>query len=202
MILVLLLEAIPLIYVKAITVFQHLLFFAPTSIVLLLKAKKMVNCSTVQSFISDVNAWYIGGGNQCAQGHPCWKRVGSGLIVREHIHHPWEGQQSQRRLPLHGKILKNQPQPERRDICLVVLLFKWQQRCVIRTVERQSKEGASCLPEEGTIPCSSGQQWNVFKIFKATCNQFIHTQTFLLKSISTEVCVIWLKSTSIYFSLS
>lgn len=59
----------------------------------------------LQSFISDVNTlvykkWKSG----CARPPLLKACIGSDLIVHERIHHPWEGQQSQRHSPRYGKI--------------------------------------------------------------------------------------------------
>lgn len=77
----------------------------------------------LQPFFSDVNACkYITAENQSAQGHPCWKHVGSDLIVLECIHHPWERQQSQRRSLHCGKILYSQPVRMQPSVCLYFCL--------------------------------------------------------------------------------
>lgn len=92
----------------------------------------------LQSFISGVNALlyiyiyiYNKSWKSACAGPPLLKTCGgSDLIVHEHIHHPQEGQPSQRRSPRYGKILYTASH-NLSTICLVVFWFKWQQKVAL-----------------------------------------------------------------------
>lgn len=95
------------------------------------------------------------------QGHPCWKHVGSDLIVHERIHHPLEVQQSQRHSRHRGKVLYSQPQPENASSHLSDYIFV----AIAKTTVmghlyswKAFKGDGICLLEEGIFACLIAEQ--------------------------------------------